>query len=435
MRINSLLCPLLVLLLLPLATQSRRHSQLSPANNNGKDGDALKLVILIHRHGDRSPIQSYPRDPYRNASYWPDGWGELTIKGKNRMYKLGKYLARRYTGFLGQSGPNSEVYIRSSGSDRCLQSVALIMAGLYPPQARWKWDEDLGSRWQPFPIQTVPHDYDGMLNPDSYCKRGKEEIEKVYSSPLVKQYVKTIQPTLDYVKDNTGLPEVDIIKAEQVFDSLLIEKEYNLKLPSWVDRHVYTQLQEISDKSFVFSAMNREVQRLRTGLLLKEIIENFAKPDFGGKRLYVYSTHDTQLSVFLSALDVYNGLAPPFGSAVMLEIYQNQTDEPYLRTFYLNDTASERPIELELKSCPQTWTNGAKKAVCTLTSFQQTVGDLIPGDWEEECRNVSEVSADAISVYILTITLFITLCVLMVFIYLFLHTRRHVTFYKMLPVN
>ncbi len=78
----------------------------------------------------------------------------------------------------------------------------------------------------------------------------------------------------------------------------------------------------------------------------------------------------------------------------MLEIYQNQTDEPYLRTFYLNDTASERPIELELKSCPQTWTNGAKKAVCTLTSFQQTVGDLIPGDWEEECRNVSEVSAD-----------------------------------------
>lgn len=63
-----------------------------------------------------------------------------------------------------------------------------------------------------------------------------------------------------------------------------------MKLPSWADHHVYAQLQEISDKSFVFSAMSREVQRLRTGLLLKEIIDNFAKPDFGGKRLYVYST-------------------------------------------------------------------------------------------------------------------------------------------------
>lgn len=78
----------------------------------------------------------------------------------------------------------------------------------------------------------------------------------------------------------------------------------------------------------------------------------------------------------------------------MLEIYQNQTDEPYLRTFYLNDTASERPYELELRTCPQTWTNGAKKAVCTLTSFQQVVSDLIPGNWEEECKNVTEISAD-----------------------------------------
>lgn len=82
----------------------------------------------------------------------------------------------------------------------------------------------------------------------------------------------------------------------------------------------------------------------------------------------------------------------------MLEIYQHQTDEPYLRTFYLNDTASERPYELEMKSCPQTWTNGAnsngKKAVCTLTSFQQIVSDLIPGDWEEECENEAEASTD-----------------------------------------
>lgn len=80
----------------------------------------------------------------------------------------------------------------------------------------------------------------------------------------------------------------------------------------------------------------------------------------------------------------------------MLEIHQNQTDEPYILPFYLNDTFSERPYELELKSCPQTWTNGAKKAVCTLTSFKQIVSDLILNseEWEEECQNVAEVSAD-----------------------------------------
>lgn len=108
------------------------------------------------------------------------------------MYKLGQYLGKRYAGFLGKS-PNSEVYIRSSGSDRCLQSVQLVMAGLYPPTHRWQWDNDLGTVWQPFPIQTVPHGCDGMLNPDSYCKKGKEERAKVYNSATVRQYVKQIQ--------------------------------------------------------------------------------------------------------------------------------------------------------------------------------------------------------------------------------------------------
>lgn len=116
---------------------------------------------------------------------------------------------------------------------------------------------------------------------------------------------------------------MDLITSEEVFDSLLIEKEYNLKLPAWVDHFVYKQLEEISAKTFVFSSMTRLIQRLRTGkcaitiygdngmtgalsgdsllrlittihiqigLLLKEIGIALAKPDFGGKQLYVYST-------------------------------------------------------------------------------------------------------------------------------------------------
>ncbi|RWS08547.1 prostatic acid phosphatase-like protein [Dinothrombium tinctorium] len=40
--------------------------------------DHLKSVVVIHRHGDRTPTSPYENDPYRNNSFWPDGWGQLT---------------------------------------------------------------------------------------------------------------------------------------------------------------------------------------------------------------------------------------------------------------------------------------------------------------------------------------------------------------------
>lgn len=47
-------------------------------NNDNNSGDRLEKIVMIHRHGDRTPLSTYPNDPYRDPSYWPDGWGQLT---------------------------------------------------------------------------------------------------------------------------------------------------------------------------------------------------------------------------------------------------------------------------------------------------------------------------------------------------------------------
>ena len=38
----------------------------------------LISALQVFRHGDRSPVSTYPNDPYQ-ADYWPQGLGQLTI--------------------------------------------------------------------------------------------------------------------------------------------------------------------------------------------------------------------------------------------------------------------------------------------------------------------------------------------------------------------
>lgn len=38
----------------------------------------LEMVILVFRHGDRTPILSYPNDPYKDYDYDGLGLGALT---------------------------------------------------------------------------------------------------------------------------------------------------------------------------------------------------------------------------------------------------------------------------------------------------------------------------------------------------------------------
>lgn len=83
----------------------------------------------------------------------------------------------------------------------------------------------------------------------------------------------------------------------------------------------------------------------------------------------------------------------------MLEIYQNQTNEPYIRGFYLNVTESESPYELRLGDGVRQSINVARN-ICTITDFYKIVDDLIPDDWETECNNNVTISSDG-KIYIL----------------------------------
>ena len=88
------------------------HLSYSWSNNNTS---THKLLQILHRHVDRTPVMFVKCDPYGQDldKYWPSGMGQLMLKGKHRMYKLGEFFRKSYADFLNKTNPK-QVYVRSS---------------------------------------------------------------------------------------------------------------------------------------------------------------------------------------------------------------------------------------------------------------------------------------------------------------------------------
>lgn len=44
---------------------------------NGWDDSTLIFATIVYRHGDRTPIKPYPKDPF-GREHWSVDWGQLT---------------------------------------------------------------------------------------------------------------------------------------------------------------------------------------------------------------------------------------------------------------------------------------------------------------------------------------------------------------------
>ncbi|XP_049565834.1 prostatic acid phosphatase isoform X3 [Orcinus orca] len=305
----------------------------------------LSIFLMVFRHGDRSPIETFPNDPIKESS-WPQGFGQLTQLGMEQHYELGQYIRKRYEKFLNKSYKHEQVFVRSTDIDRALMSAMTNLAALFPPEGISVWNPSLP--WQPIPVHTVPVSED------------RDFIE--------------ILPKF------TGYHDQDLFGIwSKVYDPLFCEGVHNFTLPSWATEDTMTKLKEISELSLLSLYgihRQKEKSRLQGGVLVKEILYHMksATQPLNHRKLIIYSAHDTTVSALQMALDVYNGILPPHASCHLTELYFDK-GEYFIEMYYRNETQHE-PHPLTLPGCTPS---------CPLTKFAELVAPVISQDWSTEC--------------------------------------------------
>ncbi|XP_059246910.1 prostatic acid phosphatase isoform X1 [Mustela nigripes] len=343
----------------------------------------LKFVTLVFRHGDRSPIETFPNDPIKESS-WPQGFGQLTQLGMEQHYELGQYIRKRYRKFLNESYKPEQVYIQSTDIDRTLMSAMVNLAGLFPPEGVSIWNPSLP--WQPIPVHTVSLSEDRLLYlPFRDCPRFKELKEETLKSTEFQKRLHPYKNFIETLPTFTGYHTEDLFGMwTKVYDPLFCESIHNFTLPSWATEDTMFKLKKLSELSILSIYgihKQKEKSRLQGGVLVSEILTNMnsATQPSNHRKLVMYSAHDTTVSGLQMALDVYNGILPPYASCHIMELYLEK-GEYFVEMYYRNETQHE-PYPLTLPGCIPS---------CPLTEFTKLVAPVIPQDWSTECMTTSK---------------------------------------------
>ncbi|CAJ0605937.1 unnamed protein product [Cylicocyclus nassatus] len=379
----------------------------------------LLFVHVIWRHGDRSPLRTFPSDPIQE-DFWKfggGGFGELSPLGMKQHYNLGKQIRRRYvdTKFLSKRYSAREIYVRSSDFNRTINSAMSNLIGMYgfnhndsvkgvdyPDVKGWP------DGYVPIAVHTIPRGIDYLLASPTCRRRNtlrkimqeSEEARSYITSPPIVELFKNLSVYCDEdVNANNVWSIRDVLMVEQIHasDTLRIKnKWFSDKLfekITEVDKRIELYKQANFSRPVMFNDLDvwQEYQKVRGGSLLNEIdMRMKMKLDcqkehlFGLQRCkwinhlkyYAYSGHDANIISFFAIFKLLESklIMPdgyvPYAAAIFVELWMNRTEgKPYFKLCYHrspnspSSTNTIYTITPEIEAC-------AGKVYCKLDVFE-----------------------------------------------------------------
>ena len=359
--------------LIVIAAAAWSSQMQATASQQTKTNSDVKMVVVLMRHGVRSPTHPGELNPYASQAWptWNVPGGYLTSRGARLVRQFGTNYRRVYGGmplFAASRCPaKNSLYIWADVDERTRASGTAIASGLAPGCA--------------IAVNHAPSDPDRLFDPIS--SMGKIDVAQSRAAvsgaigddpnAFVRAYhaefsllddilgcaaarckqVSKVPSTITSTGDG-GLAEISggLDVASDVVESFLLEYIDGHSSVGWgkVDRNRLVQLLTIHTIGSQIEHANYYTARVHgsniTAHILQTLEQGASNKKVAGTAVPLASTfvvlvgHDTQLSeigglLHLSWLvDGYQMNDTPPGSALVFELHSNGASMPFIRMFF-----------------------------------------------------------------------------------------------------
>ena len=396
----------------------------SPAEKVGPAA-TLKQVIVVHRHGDRTPITEnigtvirgeddrefwasklpsstcmeemcrrfgfdYASDKIydnaRTSSFRDQLRGKLTQRGVEDLTTLGGIFRQRYITELGfldsklHQNNSKDIFIRTTPLSRCLRSAFSILSGLYPPS-----ESDDACTIEVVVGDGNPDlawDRETMWPLNRMCKYQKEykvAADKIIPGELLtrkEQLEKVLRPML-------GVKAEERMSLTGVMEVLHCRYTHGYPLPENCDASLVGELKQYQWDLRRQRFNDKEALKLFTGRFLNEVLSHMTQKAEGDDetlpKWLQFSGHDSTMIPLLVALNIEESSWPSYGANVVIELWRQPS--------------SSHVVNNEEDFYVQVFHNHELKYRCSFKEFKSTIAPFVYYSAEEYNQDCSRTYA------------------------------------------
>lgn len=390
----------------------------APAIAATPQSSGLRMVVVLSRHGVRSPTHPTELQAYANRPWpaWPGHPGNLTEHGALLMRQYGAYYRRFYAALLGAPNacpPNGSVFVWADVDQRTRATADAIVQGLAPgcviPVHRASGDTD--PLFDPLPgigvvnkvasMASIQGAVGGNLSglTDAYAAQfaAMEQVLGCAAPAGCKQLSSV--PTTAANDGDGGLATLSggLDMAADVAENLLLEYTDGHADVGWgrVDHAKLVELLQLHVLAKRLEHGNRYTARAHSSNVMAHILQTLDEGATGAavtgtrvppqSRFVFLSGHDTQLAEIAGLLglswlipgDQFNDTPP--GSALIFELHAPSAGgAPFVRTFFAAQSLDamragrgENPLRVPV------YVPGCPSFDCPFATFSRIVSSAI----------------------------------------------------------